>query len=390
MSEMQRRPLSKIIRQGRYLKKAGNKQNNGKQATGKTMAIDLRSDTLTLPTAAMREAMYRAEVGDDIYGEDPTVNRLQELAAEITGKEAALLVPSGTMGNTAAVMAHTGRGEAFIVGDRSHIYLNEQGSASTIGGASRMVVRTDEDGMFDLAEVRTNIVDDSNEHLAPTTLLCLENTHNYCGGKVLNVAQTKALADLAHAAGLAVHVDGARIFNAAVALGVPVKDLLSSVDSAMFCLSKGLSAPVGSLVVGKRAFIKRVHRIRKLLGGGMRQAGILAAAGIVALEQMVERLAEDHENSKLLAQGLADYPQIEIAPERVSTNIVIFSLRDASGQLLNRASTELFLSKAREQDVLLGAISEGKIRAVTHSGISTDDVKTALIGIRRALIELGI
>lgn len=253
-----------------------------------------------------------------------------------------------------------------------------------------MVVKTNKDGMFDLAEVRANIVDDSDEHMAPTTLLCLENTHNYCGGTVLSVAQIEALADLAHASGLAVHVDGARIFNAAIALGVPVKQLLGSVDSAMFCLSKGLSAPVGSLVVGSHSLIKRVHRVRKLLGGGMRQAGVLAAAGIVALEQMVERLAEDHENSRLLAQGLADYPQIEIAPERVSTNIVIFSLRDPAGQLLDRAATERFLSKAREQDVLLGAISEGKIRAVTHYGISNDDVKKALLGIRRTLIELDM
>lgn len=361
-----------------------------KAGNGRTMAIDLRSDTLTLPTEAMRQAMYRAELGDDVYGEDPTVNRLQELAAEITGKEAALLVPSGTMGNTAAVMAHTGRGEAFIVGDLSHIYLNEQGSASTIGGVSRMAVKTGPDGMLDPAEVQANIMDDSDEHWAPTRLLCLENTHNYCGGAVLSVEQVETLANLAHASGLAVHVDGARIFNAATALGVPVKNLLSSVDSTMFCLSKGLSAPVGSIVVGDKAFIKRARRVRKLLGGGMRQAGILAAAGLVALEQMVERLAEDHEHSKQLALGLADYPQIEIAPERVSTNIVIFSLRDATGQLLNRASTEFFLRKTSEQGVLLGAISDGKIRAVTHYGIDTNDIQTALNGIRRALIEAGL
>ena len=354
------------------------------------MAIDLRSDTVTLPTQAMREAMYRAELGDDVYGEDPTINRLQELAAEITGKEAALLVPSGSMGNIAAVMAHTGRGEIFIVGDQSHIYLAEQGGASTLGGSPRVAIKTGVDGMLDPGEVRANITDDSNEHISASKLLCLENTHNFCGGAVLSIEQVETLCELAHTHNMAVHMDGARIFNAATALGLPVKTLLANVDSAMFCLSKGLSAPVGSMVVGKRDFIKRVHRMRKLLGGGMRQAGIFAAAGIVGLEQMVGRLAEDHANSKLLAQGLADYPQIEIAPERVKTNIVIFSLRDSTGQLFDRTQTELFLHKNREQGILLGAISAGKIRAVTHYGITEEDVKGALNKIRHVLIETSI
>jgi threonine aldolase len=354
------------------------------------MAIDLRSDTVTLPTQAMREAMYRAEVGDDVYGEDPTVNRLQKLAAEIMGKEAALLVPSGSMGNTAAVMAHVGRGEAFIVGDQSHIYLNEQGSASTIGGAPRMVVRTDADGMFDLREVRSVITDDSDEHIAASKLLCLENTHNYCGGTVLSVEQVEALAGLAHAHNMAVHMDGARVFNAAIALGVPVKELVRSVDSVMFCLSKGLSAPVGSMVVGSRAFIQRVHRVRKLLGGGMRQAGVFAAAGVVALQEMVERLAEDHENSKLLAHGLGDFPHIEIQPERVITNIVIFSLRGPGGQMLGKSHTDRFVQKCKEQGVLIGTISDEKIRAVTHYGIEAEDIKTALSAIRHVLIDLKL
>jgi threonine aldolase len=350
--------------------------------------IDLRSDTLTLPTPAMREAMYRAELGDDVYGEDPTVNRLQELAAEITGKEAALLVPSGTMGNTAAVMAHVARGEAFIVGNRSHIYLNEQGSASTLGGSPRVVVSTDEQGMLDLQEIQASIMDESDEHMAPTRLLCLENTHNYCGGTVLTVEQVEALAELVHRQGMVLHMDGARLFNAAVALQVPVKTLLNQVDSAMFCLSKGLSAPIGSLVVGERAFIRRVHRVRKLLGGGMRQAGVFAAAGIVALEQMVERLAEDHEHCKQLAEGLADYPQIRIEPARVSTNIVIFSLCDADGHSPDGTETRRFIQQARTHGVLLGAISDTAIRAVTHYGIEAEDIQTALQGIRRALLEM--
>lgn len=354
------------------------------------MTIDLRSDTVTLPTPQMREAIAHALLGDDVYGEDPTVNKLQELAATITGKEAALLVPSGTMGNTAAIMAQTQRSESFIVGDQSHIYLNEQGSASTLGGAPRVVVRTGADGMLDPQEVLANITDASDEHISPTTLLCLENSHNYCGGTVLSAEQIGSLADLAHARGMAVHVDGARIFNAAVASGVPVKTLLQKVDSAMFCLSKGLSAPVGSMVVGSAALIKRVHRVRKLLGGGMRQAGIFAAAGLVALEQMVERLADDHEQSKLLAEGLADYPQIEIQAERVVTNIVIFSLRDANGQVCDALQTQRFLDLTYQQGVFLGAISPQKIRAVTHYGLETEDIKAALKVIRHVLIEMGL
>ncbi|HEY1349507.1 MAG TPA: GntG family PLP-dependent aldolase [Ktedonobacteraceae bacterium] len=352
------------------------------------MAIDLRSDTVTLPTPTMREAMYHAEVGDDVYGEDPTVNRLQELAAELLGKEAALLVPSGSMGNTAAVMAHVGRGEAFIVGNLSHIYLGEQGSASTIGGAPRVVLQTDAGGMFDLREVQSAISDESDDHIAATRLLCLENTHNFCGGAVLSIAQVEALANLAHEHQMMVHMDGARIFNAATALGVATSELAQSVDSVMFCLSKGLSAPVGSLVVGSQAFIKRVHRVRKLLGGGMRQAGIFAAAGVVALQEMVERLAEDHEHSKLLAHGLADFPQIEIQPERVVTNIVIFSLRDPAARALGEAHTRAFVRACKEQGVLMAMISDTQIRAVTHHGIEAEDIKAALAAIRRVLIAL--
>ncbi len=247
------------------------------------MIIDLRSDTVTLPSPAMREAMYHAEVGDDVYGEDPTINRLQELAAERTGKEAALFVPTGTMGNTVSVLAHAGRGEAVIIGDQSHIYHYEVGGASTLGGSPMYVIPTDENGMLDLHKIETGISDGSDEHSAPTALLCIENTHNRCGGMVLDLAQLEALTSLAHTHNIKVHMDGARIFNAATALGVPVSSVAQKVDSMMFCLSKGLSAPVGSMVVGSREFIYKAHRMRKLLGGGMRQAGVIAAAGIVAL-----------------------------------------------------------------------------------------------------------
>jgi len=354
------------------------------------MIIDLRSDTVTLPSPAMREAMYRAEVGDDVYGEDPTINRLQELAAERTGKEAALFVPTGTMGNATAVLAHAGRGEAVMVGNQSHIYHYEVGGASTLGGSPMYVIPTDANGMLDLYKIETGISDGSDEHAAPTALLCIENTHNRCGGTVLNLEQLEALTSLAHAHGITVHMDGARIFNAATALGVPVSTLAQQVDSMMFCLSKGLSAPVGSIVVGSREVIHKAHRMRKLLGGGMRQAGIIAAAGIVALEQMVERLAEDHEHCKQLAYGLADYSQIEIDVERVVTNIVNFAVLNTQQQRLTHEETMQFLAKAQEHGVLMGTIGEGTIRAVTHYGLDAQDIQTALTGIRRALIDMPL
>jgi len=352
--------------------------------------IDLRSDTVTLPSPAMREAMYHAELGDDVYGEDPTVNHLQEVVADRTGKEAALFVASGTMGNTASVLAHAGRGQAVIVGDRSHIYQFEVGGASTLGGSPMRVVPTGADGMLDLQQVEISISDGSDEHTAPTALLCIENTHNYCGGTVLSVGQVEALTRLAHAHGIAVHMDGARIFNAAIALGVPVSTLARTVDSLMFCFSKGLSAPVGSIVVGNQEFIRRAHRMRKVLGGGMRQAGVLAAACIVALEQMVDRLAEDHEHCKQLAHGLADYPQIDIDVEQVVTNILVFSVRNTQQQPLTEEETMQFLAKAQQHGVLMGHIGQGKIRAVTHYGVEAKDITTALAGIRRALIELQL
>lgn len=354
------------------------------------MAIDLRSDTVTHPSPAMREAMYRAEVGDDVYGEDPTINRLQELAAERTGKEAAMFVPSGTMGNAAAILTHVGRGQAVIVGDQSHIYHYEAGGPSTLGSSPIYVVPTHADGMLDLDRVRAGIADESDEHVAATALVCIENTHNRCGGTVLSEAQLDAITSLAYEYNIAVHMDGARIFNASVALGIPVSKLAQNVDSMMFCLSKGLSAPVGSMLVGNKEFIRQARRIRKLLGGGMRQAGIVAAAGLVALEQMVDRLAEDHENCKRLAYGLADYPQIEISPEKVVTDILIFRLRNSQQRLLTEQEIQPFLQKAGEHGVLLGSMGEGIIRAVTHYGIEEQHIATAQAGIRRALIDLQI
>jgi threonine aldolase len=244
--------------------------------------------------------------------------------------------------------------------------------------------------MLDPYQIEIGIADGSDEHCAPTALLCIENTHNRCGGAILNVEQIETLTSLAHAHGLKVHVDGARIFNAATALGMPVSKLIRTVDSMMFCLSKGLSAPVGSMVVGSREFIFKAHRMRKVLGGGMRQAGVLAAAGIVALEQMVDRLAEDHENCKKLAYGLADFPQIEVKVDRVVTNIVNFSVLNGQQQRLTDAETIQFLARAREHDVLMGTMGEGVIRAVTHYGVDADDIIEALAGIRRALIDMRL
>ncbi len=350
--------------------------------------IDLRSDTVTQPTPSMREAMYRAEVGDDVYKEDPTINRLQEMAAEIMGKEDALFVPSGTMGNAISVLSHTGRGQAVIVGDQSHVYHYEAGGPSTLGGSPMYVVPNHPDGMLDMERLKAGIADESDEHVAATGLICIENSHNRCGGTVLSVEQVESITSLAHERGIPVHMDGARVFNAALALGIPVSKLVKSVDSVMFCLSKGLSAPVGSMVVGSKEFIRKAHRNRKLLGGGMRQAGILAAAGIVALEQMIERMEVDHEHSKQLAYGLADFPQVEIQPERVVTNIVRFRLRDANSQPLSETETTRFLDKAREHGVLIGGMGEGIIRAVTHYGIEEEHIPMALAGIRRALLEM--
>jgi len=315
---------------------------------------------------------------------------LQEMAAQRLGKEAALFVASGTMGNACAVLAHAGRGEAIIVGDQSHIYRYEGGGAPMLGGCPMKVIPTEPDGMLDPRKVMLNIDDGSDEHSAPTVLLCMENTHNRCGGSVLSVEQVETLSTLAHEHNMKTHMDGARVFNAALALNIPISELVRSVDSVMFCLSKGLSAPVGSLLVGGRDFIKRAHRARKALGGGMRQAGILAAAGIVALERMVDRMAEDHENSKRLAYGLADFPQIDVAVERVVTNMVMFSVRNAAQEALTEAETMQFLAKAKEHGVLMGTMGEGKIRAVTHHGIDTQDIQAALAGIRRALIEMRL
>jgi threonine aldolase len=340
--------------------------------------LDLRSDTITKPTPAMRQAMAEAEVGDDVYGEDPTVNRLEAMTAELLGKEAALFVASGTMGNLTAVLSHCGRGDEVILGDRCHIFRSEQGGAAALGGVHPMAIRNQPDGTLELAEIEANIRGD-NEHYPVTKLVCVENTHNFCGGRVLPVDYMDAVGDLAHAHGLKVHVDGARLWNAAVALGVAPARLVRNADSVSVCLSKGLAAPVGSLVAGDKAFVARARRMRKVAGGGMRQAGILAAAGIVAITEMVERLSDDHANAKALAHGLAALDGIAIDPDAVETNLVFFELTRADltpAQLVNGLAAH---------GVQLSASGGRRLRAVLNYHITAADVEHILDAFRTTL-----
>jgi threonine aldolase len=340
--------------------------------------IDLRSDTVTLPTPAMREAMYRAEVGDDVLGEDPTVNRLEEMAAERMDKEAALFVASGTMANLVCLLTHCGRGDEFIVGHLTHTFLLEVGASAGLGGLHPRTVLNQPDATLNLGDVEAAIRGD-NIHFPRTRLICLENTHNRCGGAVLSVEYTNSLCELAHSRHIAVHLDGARIFNAAIALGVDVKELTRNVDSVSFCLSKGLSCPVGSLVCGSADFVAEARRYRKMVGGGMRQAGIIAAAGVVALEQMIDRLAEDHVNARRLAEGLAEIAGLSIDLERVQTNMIFFDLVDGS------LEPDQFLSRLREGGVKVSSTGPRRFRAVTHYGIETKDIEKALTVVRQVM-----
>jgi threonine aldolase len=351
----------------------------GKREMKKDKVIDLRSDTVTLPTPEMRRAMFEAELGDDVYGEDPTVNLLEAISAEQMGKEAALFVPSGTMANLVCLLAHCARGDEAIMGHIAHTFLFEAGSSAAVGGIHPRTVPNQPDGTLDLTDIETALRDPGNLHYPRSRLICLENTHNRCSGAILTpeyMAQVRALADHHR---LAIHLDGARIFNAAVALGVEPSLLARDADSLSFCLSKGLSAPVGSLVCGSEGFIRQARRQRKMLGGGMRQAGVLAAAGIVALETMVDRLDQDHTNAKRLVQGLASLPGILVDPARVQTNIIIFEL--APGAL-----PPIDLVKAlAARGVKLGAIGGRRLRAVTHYGINAEDIDRALSAVQEVL-----
>ncbi|MBO8126979.1 MAG: low-specificity L-threonine aldolase [Firmicutes bacterium] len=339
--------------------------------------IDLRSDTVTKPTPQMRQAMASAEVGDDVYGEDPTVNRLEEKAAELMGKEAGLFVPSGSMGNQAAILAHTQRGDEVICDSEAHVFYYELATPAVAGGVQLFPVPNlhSEAGP---AELEKAVRPES--YLFPKSrLLCLENTHNRGGGTVTSLELMKTLYDKAKEHNLAVHLDGARIFNAATYLGVPAAEIARYADSVMFCLSKGLAAPVGSVLTGSKEFITKARKYRKLLGGGMRQAGILAAAGLVALDTMVERLAEDHANARLLAEGLAELPGVELDLSKVQTNIVICDIKKTGiepGQ---------FLAALEEKGVLATSFGAHLIRFTTHKDVSRNDILRALAVCREVL-----
>jgi len=343
--------------------------------------IDLRSDTVTKPTPAMREAMARADVGDDVYGEDPTVNRLQELAAEMTGKEAGLFVASGTMGNLAGILAHCQRGDEVMLGNRAHTFLFEAGGISVLGGVHSAQLPNQADGSLALEDIEAAIRPD-DPHDPISRLICLENTHNRCGGVYQTPEYMQKVADFAHSHGLAVHLDGARVFNAAVAQGVKAKALTGPVDSVTFCLSKALCAPVGSVLCGSKEFIKKAHRIRKMLGGGMRQAGILAAAGIVALETMVDRLAEDHARAKRLAEGLKQVPGVHLVGTGPATNMVFLSLDDSVSY-----STEEFHDRLEARGVRIGVTGHRQYRLVLHYWIADEAVQKTLRAFHEAVLQ---
>ena len=333
--------------------------------------IDLRSDTLTTPTDTMRDAMAQAEVGDDVFGEDPTVNRLEEIAAKRVGKEAAVFVPSGTMGNLISVLTHCARGDEVILGDQSHIFLNEVGGMSALGGIHPRTVPNEPDGTLRLQAVASAIRTPDLHH-PPTRLIALENTHNYCMGSPLTTEYMNKAGELARRHGLRVHVDGARIFNAAVALGVDVGELTRDADSVMFCLSKGLSAPVGSLACGTAEFAQTARKWRKMVGGGMRQAGHLAAAGLVALNDLVDRLKEDHTHTQKLAQGLLALKGTELDSSQIKTNIIFFTLKHPT------VTPERFLEGLEAEGVKILMIHSGTFRAVLHREISEDQVNRVL------------
>ena len=340
--------------------------------------VDLRSDTVTLPTLAMREAMYHAQLGDDVYGEDPTTNHLQEMAAAQVGMEAALLVSSGTMGNLICTLTHCARGEEVVLGDQSHMFFYEAGGMSALGGIFPHTIPNQPDGTMDLGHIEAAIRGD-NIHFPRTRLICVENTHNRCNGSPLLPEHIDLVAILAKRHGVRVHMDGARIFNAGIALGLEVKEFTKNIDSVMFCLSKGLSAPVGSVICGSREFITEAIRTRKVLGGGMRQAGLIAAPGIVALNEMVDRLAEDHANARHLAEGIAEIPGLSIDVARIKTNILFFDF------IADRLTPQEFIAGLEQRGIRCSHPGPSRFRMVTHYGIDSDDIDRTLDCVREVM-----
>jgi threonine aldolase len=344
--------------------------------------IDLRSDTVTKPSPAMRRAMADAEVGDDVFMEDPTVNRLQARAAEIFGREAALFVPSGSMGNLVSLIAHARPGQEVICEESAHIYTNEMASMAGVAGLLPRLIPT-EDGIMSWEQIG-RMIRPKMYARAQTALVCVENTHNLAGGTVYPTRLAHEICDRSHEAGLAVHLDGSRIFNAAAFLGEDVREMTKKFDSIQFCLSKGLGAPVGSMIAGSGKFIERCRPIRKMLGGGMRQAGVVAAAGLIALENGPKRLHVDHENAKFLAGELARMPGIRLGPAKVQTNIVIFGVRETG------LSSAEFLAELKRRGVLGVPLDQENIRMVTHLDVDRSDVEKAAATIREFVEEPGI
>tara|TARA_B100001029_G_scaffold21474_1_gene14388 strand:+ start:4068 stop:5087 length:1020 start_codon:yes stop_codon:yes gene_type:complete len=337
---------------------------------------DFRSDTVTLPTPEMKQAIFDAELGDDVYGEDPTVNELERLSAEIFGKEDAVLVSTGTMGNLVSILSHCQRGEQIIIGDKCHIYRAEAGGIASLGGIVPRILKNDDDGTMDLNEIESNI-EPKDVHRAPTKVVALENTANVVGGKILSKEYMDSVKQICDKNELKLHIDGARIFNASVALEMPVSELTKSVDSLTFCLSKGLGAPVGSVIVGNKEFINDARKWRKMVGGGMRQAGIIAAAGIIGINNHYAQISKDHKNAKLLSEGLKRFKEITV--EEVQTNLVFFSI--------NTVNPGLLAEKLKAKNVL-GGNGGSRWRFATHYGIEEQDIKDTLNIFEQSIKEL--
>ena len=341
--------------------------------------IDLRSDTVTLPPTAMKDFMMQASLGDDVYGEDPSINLLQEKTADLFKKEDALFVSSGTMANLISVLTHCDRGDEILLGDKSHIFYYEAGGVSAFGGIHSHQLKNKDDGTIDINEIKNNIRKDRDDHFPKTKLLCLENTHNYCYGSPIEQNYFKEVNKLLNTRNIKLHIDGARIFNASIALKTSVADLTHNADSVSCCLSKGLSAPVGSLIVGKRDFIVKAKKIRKALGGGMRQAGIIASAGLYSFNNMVDRLEEDHEIAQILANKLYEIEDLNIDLDMVKTNIIFINLNNT------KLSDKEFLLQLNQNNIKIDYKGNRKFRLVTHYGFQKNQIDTVVSTIANIL-----
>ena len=334
--------------------------------------IDLRSDTVTLPSKEMKDFITKAPLGDDVYGEDPSIQNLQDKIANLFNKDAALFVPSGTMANLISVLAHCNRGDEILLGNKSHIFYYEAGGVSSFGGIHSHQLNNNNDGTIDVDDIQNNIRNINDDHFPKTKLLCLENTHNYCYGSPVPLEYFETVDRIIKKHNIKLHLDGARIFNASIALDVPVHQLTKNADSISCCLSKGLSSPAGSLIIGQQEFIRKSRRIRKALGGGMRQSGILAAAGLFSLDNMVDRLEEDHLNAFLLANKLSELEHIEVDVDKVKTNIIFINLKKEN------MSDEKFLTKLNKNNLKIDYKGNRKFRLVTHYGFNKSDIDVVI------------